>query len=326
VTGPACPIAGRRRTLDGRTRSSQLPAGSYRGAVDVLELFNSEMGAFRVRLLRKGEPYGLMHQLTFDDDEPAVEFYGPAVEGEQLRDTTPIGRNRVSGLLRPRDEWRTLGPDGYCSISPENSREIAGWLARELERPWVPPPPPPPPRSQARANRPVELNETGDRRVTFYVRGGIGYTRKEAQWVRVYRRPHAQYADAIFVDFLARGKRRPRRIVLTYKPSIVILLGWDHPELQELLVAHDGPPFRQPNSSATAFTTKYTIPDPRYDQEFESALDAYLTSLPLIQLLLDLRGATVTMTSHVPGSAQRSDVPVFERSGVRPAGTRCRQR
>jgi hypothetical protein len=45
--------------------------------VNVLELSNADMGAFRLRLLRKGEQYGLHHRLVHDKDEPVLEFYGP---------------------------------------------------------------------------------------------------------------------------------------------------------------------------------------------------------------------------------------------------------
>jgi hypothetical protein len=293
--------------------------------VNVLELRNAEMGVYRVRLLRKGESDGLKHQLIYDKDEPTVEFYGPTAEGEQPEDAPFLYRDYASHFLRPRNEWLTLELGGYCGISPENSREIADWLARELEQPWTPPPPPPPPPSQARANRPIELHETGDRRITLYMRGLFGYEKREAQWAQVYCAPHAQYADAIFVEFLPRRARQPRRIILGSRPHVVILLGWDHPELQEWLVPIGGPVVDQVHLPVKGLMTKYTSADPGYDQEFESALAEYLANLPLTQLLLDLRGETVTERWR-PRSAHRqpiaqSVIPVLERSGVRLTGT-----
>lgn len=290
--------------------------------MNVLELTNPEMGAYRVRLLRKGESYGLKHQLTYDDDEPTIEFYGPAAEGEQPEDAQFLDRYHVSSFLRPRDEWRTVGLGGYCGVSPENSREIAAWLARELERPWAPPPPPPPPPSQARVNRPIELHEAGDRRITLYVGGMFGYEKREAQWVRVYRHPHAQYADAIFVEFLPRRARLARRVILDSRPKLVILLGWGHPDLQERMIADDGTPVGERDFTFTSFKTKYTSVDPRYDQEFEAALDAYLTGLPLAQLLLDLRGEKVTENRRLHESIQQPTVPVLDRSGARPTAAK----
>ena len=71
----------------------------------------------------------------------------------------------------------------------------------------------------------------------------------------------------------------------------------------------------------TGITTKYATGDPRYDQEFETALDSYLTNLPLAQVLLDLRGASVTIGARAWQSPKHSPVPVLERSGIRQENT-----
>ncbi|WP_169811104.1 TIR domain-containing protein [Nocardia amamiensis] len=67
----------------------------------------------------------------------------------------------------------------------------------------------------------------------------------------------------------------------------------------------------------TGYRWKYHSLDPRYADEFESALDAYLKSLPLTQLLLDLRGETI---SERPGFTRSPDLPevqVFHPSAIR---------
>lgn len=80
----------------------------------------------------------------YEHDDPVIELYGPATEGEQPLDAPFLYSARASGFVRPTDEWLTLEHGGgYCGVSPENSREIAGWLVRELEQPWTPPPPRP---------------------------------------------------------------------------------------------------------------------------------------------------------------------------------------
>ncbi len=56
-----------------------------------------------------------------------------------------------------------------------------------------------------------------ERRVTIYARGLI-WSREQATWVRVYRAPYAQYADAFHIEFKPRRKRLIRQFV-EYKPK-----------------------------------------------------------------------------------------------------------
>ena len=68
--------------------------------MNILELGNAGSGAFRVRLLCRGEPYGPQHGLVYDKDEPVLDFYGPAAEGERPGEAQLSGRNllRSSGI------------------------------------------------------------------------------------------------------------------------------------------------------------------------------------------------------------------------------------
>jgi Thoeris protein ThsB, TIR-like domain/WD domain, G-beta repeat len=288
--------------------------------VEILELSNVEMGAFCVRLLRKGERYGRQRLLIYEDDEPSIEFYGPAADGEQLAHGTSLGRWYAQQFMHPRKEWSSVGRDGHLVLSEENSHEIAAWLELELRQPWTPPPPPPPPPSQVRGAHVIELHQSGNRRVTLYVGGGFGYARREAVWARVERRPHAQYEDAIFVYYLPRGARKVREMILTWRPDLVIMLGWDHPDLQQALITGQGTPMSldQLHSGGwTAATTKYSSGDIRYEQEFEVALDAYLTRNPLAQVLLDLRGEKVTNRKRGAQWADSQPENVLGPSGIR---------
>jgi hypothetical protein len=46
----------------------------------------------------------------------------------------------------------------------------------------------------------------------------------------VFRAPEAQYADAFHIQFKPRRKRLIRQIIDDdYKPSTIIVAGWDHP-------------------------------------------------------------------------------------------------
>lgn len=265
----------------------------------VLELSNVETGAFRVRLVRAGEGYGLHHQLVWDD-EPGIEFYGPAVDGEPLSTADFLERYEASQFRRPRSDWLSLGPGLACHVSPENSAAIADWLERELARPWTPPPPRPRPPSQRRVHRPAELHDAGNRRVTLYLGGLFGYKQIEAEWAHVERRQHA-----VRVRLLPRRKRAPRVMVLTGDPDLVIVLGWGHPDLQQATVTtRDTTSLGRQVIATTLHATRYTGGDPRYEQDFERALDDYLESLPLAQLLVDLRGERITRSQAAPVDAR----------------------
>ncbi|MFC4052804.1 TIR domain-containing protein [Actinomadura syzygii] len=261
----------------------------------VLELSNEDAGAFRVRLLRRGEPYGLFHRLTYDKDEALLEFYPPAVDGQPLSEAGLTSTSRASSFRQARDEWFKV--PGGPRISPENSRELAAWLEGELSKPWTPPPPPdrPPLPSQARSRAGAELHQTGDRRVTFYVGGVLGYVRKEAQWLEVNRLSDGRHV----IDCLLRGRRRIRRLVLEPGSPLVVVLGWDHSDLQPgRQPVEYSFPWGQQTLKATLTGPKYVAGDPRFEQDFESELDAYLTSLPLAQVLLDLRGERASAPSE----------------------------
>lgn len=171
--------------------------------------------------LRRGEPYGLKHQLIYDD-EPTIEFYGPAAERERLQDAHLLDRYPISSFLRPCDEWQNPELVGCCGVSPDNSCKIAAWRTRNLS-------------GRGRRHHPVlsHRHEASDRAARggkpprySYVLGLFGCDKNEAEWVRVDRRPHAQYADAIFVEFLLRRARITRQLILTSRPRMLIILGW----------------------------------------------------------------------------------------------------
>jgi hypothetical protein len=96
--------------------------------LNVLELGNADTGAFRVRLLRKGEPYGPRHGLVYSKDEPVLEFYGPALEndilpsgsgtriedGIGLADMTSAQRTRVISLHGLSASSVARGPRPLC--------------------------------------------------------------------------------------------------------------------------------------------------------------------------------------------------------------------
>ena len=275
--------------------------------MNILELGNPDSGAFRVRLLRRGEPYGPHHELVYDRDAPVLEFYGPALADEQPGEAKLLGRYAASRFLHSRQGWTRVG-DGY-GVSPANARDIAAWLERELSNPWTPPSGPKP-EAQVITDRPVRLHQAGERRATIYVRGDEGYRKEEAEWVEVSRRPDGQYV----IGYLPRpGQRdkygRRRRIghqalemVFPSRPPIIVFLGWDHPDLQTQM------PPEEHSSQWGQQTLSYTLIEgvsiesresrerPEnvakrlgLQQMFDSELDRYLATYPLTHILLDLR-------------------------------------
>jgi WD40 repeat protein len=299
--------------------------------VHILELGNPDSGAFRVRLLRRGEPYGPHHELVYDRDAPVLEFYGPALAGEQPGEAKLLGTYAASQFLHPRQGWTRVG-DGY-GVSPANARDIAAWLERELSNPWTPPSGPKP-QAQVITDRPVRLHQAGERRATIYVRGDEGYRKEEAEWVEVSRRRDGQYV----IGYLPRpgqrdayGRRRRTghqalEMVFHSRPPIIIFLGWDHPDLQTQM-----PPEEHSFQSGQQ-TQRYTvikgmsIESREYrerpenvakrlglQQMFDSELDRYLATYPLTHILLDLREPSPERTEP----AALSDQLVLDASGVK---------
>jgi hypothetical protein len=104
--------------------------------VNLLTIVHNQLGVrFNVRLVKKGDRYGLDNCLVHEKDEPIVEFYDarhPHTEYGQF-----ITRYAVSSL-RGTDEWsrrahwpdlRTHGLDlmGHVAawkLEPENVREV----------------------------------------------------------------------------------------------------------------------------------------------------------------------------------------------------------
>src|SRR6266404_5163205 len=76
----------------------------------------------------------------------------------------------------------------------------------------------------------IDSLEPLERRVTIYT-GGLVWDRIIATWVRVFRAPSAQYADAFHIQFKPRRNRLIRQIIDDYKPSTIIIAGWNHPHV-----------------------------------------------------------------------------------------------
>jgi hypothetical protein len=127
--------------------------------------------------------------------------------------------------------------------------------------------------------------EAVERRVTIYTRGLV-WDRVQATWVRVFRGPHAQYADAFHLECKPKGKRRIGSLIEGYKPSVIILAGWHHPDVRPRILLPGGEPTLAPEASSV------TVDGPA-ETDMDRIVDRYVRSLPAADVILDLRGHIV---------------------------------
>src|SRR5262249_33055829 len=111
----------------------------------------------------------------------------------------------------------------------------------------------------------------------------FGRQRIEATDFKLTRIEYAQYVDAFRIQFRPRGAMYHRELVQTYRPDLIALLGWGHPELKQdnLAIGFYG----ERNSSSSS--------DRRWEEEFDAALRFYLETQPVVRIVADLRGELV---------------------------------
>lgn len=119
-------------------------------------------------------------------------------------------------------------------------------------------------------------------RVTIYMGR---WDRHQATTVRVFRAPYAQYADAFHVEFKPRGKRLERQFV-DYDGSTIIVLGWKHPHVRPRILLPADEPTLAPDSNTMTVRSGG-------ENQMDDIVDAYFRSLPLSDILLDLRGHVI---------------------------------
>jgi hypothetical protein len=129
------------------------------------------------------------------------------------------------------------------------------------------------------------LTEPLESRVTIYTRGLV-WDRIQATWVRVFRAPRAQYADAFHIQFKARRKRLIRQFIEDYKPMTIIIAGWNHPHVRPRILLPSGERTLAPHASSV------TVGGPAAT-DMDQIVDHYIRSLPAADVILDLRGHVV---------------------------------
>lgn len=106
---------------------------------------------------------------------------------------------------------------------------------------------------------------------TIYFQGGYGMVKMEVSKLSVELKPYAQYDKAVHVEFVPRGKRKARGFVQSYRPSLLVLEGWGHPDPDSAFL----PPTDQGDGVAT-LVGRYSSCDPRWQGDFDAKMKAYL--------------------------------------------------
>lgn len=123
----------------------------------------------------------------------------------------------------------------------------------------------------------------------------MGYQRTEGRNITHGTRRLAQYRNAVLVRFTPRGKRKQTSLGSTSRPGIVVLEGWDHPDLGTAIDVVD---------KWTDERFRYRIESPRYEFDsaeweglFNSRLRKYLEETG-VRVLADYREHLVETTTR----------------------------
>ncbi len=129
-------------------------------------------------------------------------------------------------------------------------------------------------------------------KVTMYLNSefGMGVVKIEATRFEVEVRPFAQYPSGVYVEFLPKGKRKMRTLVQGYKPSLLVLDGWGHPDPDSAFM----PPVERGNGVSVQHG-RYSACDPRWQGDFDAKMSAYLET-PNVYVLHDFRGHNANET------------------------------
>lgn len=122
---------------------------------------------------------------------------------------------------------------------------------------------------------PETISQAEYNQVTFYWHVGFtGYSKLEVRVAHIQTKPYAQCRKAVFIDFVRRGKRKVQTDIETSRASLVILAGWNHPDL--------------PSAFHSTGHARYSAGDTQWSVTFDDFLVAYLHRSHAT-VLLDLR-------------------------------------
>jgi len=141
----------------------------------------------------------------------------------------------------------------------------------------------------------------------------VGYQRIEATQVQYEIVPSMQDEQGVRVQFIPRGKRQVCEIVEDSDPTLVILDGWGHPEIQ--------PWYDKEIDSRTGAVlrkARYPFAAEEWQQEFDEFLQKYLaesSSLVLADYRRYITKQRAYLTSVPTADVQRDEHRTIERNG-----------
>lgn len=114
------------------------------------------------------------------------------------------------------------------------------------------------------------MNNKEDNKVTIYFRSdfGMGVHAIEARLVEHGTRKWAQYDAAPYVDFVPKRARKVRRIQQSYKPSLLIIKGWNQPKPDGIYGE------TEERGGVVVSRSRYSSCDPRWQSDFDAMIAA----------------------------------------------------
>jgi hypothetical protein len=120
---------------------------------------------------------------------------------------------------------------------------------------------------------------------TIYFKSGFGNIVKlEVKLLGHGTKKYAQYSAAPFVQYIKKRARKPTGFIQTYRPNIVIVDGWGHPEPDSM--------FLEPEISSTGLAVskgRYTAFDESWQNDFDLMFDKYVNNNDNVEVIADYR-------------------------------------
>lgn len=127
-------------------------------------------------------------------------------------------------------------------------------------------------------------------RVTIYFRGGLGaISRVECRTAEVRVRGWAQYPAAVECRFVPKGARKERGFVQSYRPSLLVLDGWGHPEPDGMFDESQAEVRQTRAGTVTSVMARYSACSDGWQRDFDAMVADYLERSGA-RVLADFRG------------------------------------
>jgi hypothetical protein len=126
--------------------------------------------------------------------------------------------------------------------------------------------------------------------VTLYMKSDLlGHIVKiECRSLTIKVGPCAQYTNAVHLEWIAKGQRRARETVMTYRPSALVLAGHGHPAPDSVWDEST----RKDMGAVSTIQGRYRSQDPRWQGDFDARIAAHISGTK-IAVVADYRSHVV---------------------------------